>query len=133
MAELAAKAETTGTPLPRKTLVEGVLPKEGLALQTALNKDDDLRGTNLDAPDTSKKTNRKSKKTTPDTVTSLPAADGAAIKTPPPNSAEGRFLHDVHASACRVFGTTLGPEANEAHRNHFHVDMAERKVKKICD
>jgi hypothetical protein len=44
-----------------------------------------------------------------------------------------QFLRAVHASACRLFGTTLGPEANEAHRNHFHVDMAERKYKKICD
>ncbi len=43
------------------------------------------------------------------------------------------FLRDAHAAACRIFGTTLGPEANEAHRNHFHVDMAERKYKKICD
>jgi hypothetical protein len=44
-----------------------------------------------------------------------------------------RFLREAHAAACRIFGTTLGPEANEAHRNHFHVDMAERKYKKICD
>ena len=43
------------------------------------------------------------------------------------------FLHEVHASACRQFGTTLGPEANAAHRNHFHVDLAQRKSIKICD
>lgn len=43
------------------------------------------------------------------------------------------FLHLAHAAACRIFGTTLGPEANADHRNHFHVDMAERKVTKICD
>ena len=43
------------------------------------------------------------------------------------------FLRAAHSSACRVFGTTLGPEANSAHRNHFHVDMAERKSKLICD
>ena len=36
-------------------------------------------------------------------------------------------------AACRHFGTVLGPEANEAHRNHFHLDMAERKVKRICE
>jgi hypothetical protein len=51
----------------------------------------------------------------------------------PPTGPRARFLREVHAAACRIFGTTLGPEANEAHRNHFHVDMAERKVKKICD
>jgi hypothetical protein len=43
------------------------------------------------------------------------------------------FLKGAHAAACQIFGTTLGPEANNAHRNHFHVDMAPRKVKKICD
>jgi hypothetical protein len=43
------------------------------------------------------------------------------------------FLRAAHASACRVFGTVLGPEANSAHRNHFHVDMAERKVRSICE
>ena len=43
------------------------------------------------------------------------------------------FLHAVHAAACQRFGTTLGPEANAAHRNHFHVDMAPRKSTKICD
>ncbi len=43
------------------------------------------------------------------------------------------FLKGAHTAACEIFGTTLGPEANNAHRNHFHVDMAPRKVKKICD
>ncbi len=44
------------------------------------------------------------------------------------------FLHASHAAACRQFGTTLGPEANAAHRNHFHVDMAFRKNgTKICE
>lgn len=36
------------------------------------------------------------------------------------------FLRGIHAAACRRFGTVLGPEANEAHRNHFHLDMADR-------
>lgn len=58
------------------------------------------------------------------TVT-LPGAAG--------NAAKAQFLHDAHAAACKIFGTTLGPEANAAHRNHFHVDMAERKSIKICD
>jgi hypothetical protein len=43
------------------------------------------------------------------------------------------FLHEAHDAACKIFGTTLGPEANADHRNHFHVDMAPRKVTKICD
>ena len=43
------------------------------------------------------------------------------------------FLHAAHRAACQIFGTTLGPEANNAHRNHFHIDMAQRRVAKICD
>ena len=55
-------------------------------------------------------------------------------KSEPPD-AKGEFLRQAHAAACRIFGTTLGPEANAAHRNHFHVDMAKRKsaTTKICD
>jgi hypothetical protein len=60
--------------------------------------------------------------------TTMPAA-----MAPPPSGPHARFLHEAHAAACRIFGTTLGPEANEAHRNHFHVDMAERKITKICE
>ena len=54
----------------------------------------------------------------------------------PPTAAPSRkaeFLRHVHAAACKIFGTTLGPEANEAHRNHFHVDMAFRRTTKFCE
>lgn len=53
--------------------------------------------------------------------------------TPTPDAAEQAFLREAHKSACQIFGTTLGPEANAAHRNHFHIDMAQRKFTKICD
>jgi hypothetical protein len=43
------------------------------------------------------------------------------------------FLRGAHQAACKIFGTVLGPEANNAHKNHFHVDMAERKVTVICE
>lgn len=36
---------------------------------------------------------------------------------------EGRFLRLVQKAACDSFNTTLGPEYNAAHRDHFHVDM----------
>lgn len=36
---------------------------------------------------------------------------------------EGEFLRMLHAAACDSFNTTLGPEYNAAHRDHFHVDM----------
>ncbi|MBU1210339.1 MAG: extensin family protein [Alphaproteobacteria bacterium] len=43
-----------------------------------------------------------------------------------------RFLHEAHRTACRIFGTVLGPEANRAHRNHFHVDLAQRDLGNYC-
>ena len=37
---------------------------------------------------------------------------------------EQRFLRLVHASACKRFGTILGPEYNAAHRDHFHLEAS---------
>ncbi|WP_342773728.1 extensin family protein [Qipengyuania marisflavi] len=38
-------------------------------------------------------------------------------------SAEEReFLRTIHQSACKRFGTVLGPEYNAAHRDHFHLE-----------
>ncbi len=36
------------------------------------------------------------------------------------------FLRDVRDGACRLFATTLSPDYNAAHRDHFHLDQAER-------
>ena len=38
---------------------------------------------------------------------------------------ERAFLRRLHQSACRRFGTVLGPDYNAAHANHFHFDMAK--------
>ncbi|MGX7894688.1 extensin family protein [Tsuneonella sp. HG222] len=35
---------------------------------------------------------------------------------------EREFLRLVHQSACKRFGTVLGPDYNRAHENHFHVE-----------
>jgi len=45
---------------------------------------------------------------------------------------ESVFLKKLHSGACGTFTTVLGPEANEAHRNHFHFDLAERKRGAFC-
>jgi hypothetical protein len=66
----------------------------------------------------------------PDATADVAALPPIAERAPGP---QAQFLHEAHAAACRIFGTTLGPEANADHRNHFHVDMAERKYRKICD
>jgi hypothetical protein len=41
------------------------------------------------------------------------------------SSEERAFLRRLHQSACKRFGTVLGPEYNAAHANHFHFDMAK--------
>jgi hypothetical protein len=46
--------------------------------------------------------------------------------------AASEFLHLAHTEACGIFGTVLGPEANAAHRDHFHLDMKARKYRSIC-
>ncbi|MGI9475888.1 MAG: extensin family protein [Hyphomicrobiaceae bacterium] len=52
---------------------------------------------------------------------------------PPASKPLALFLRGIHRTACRIFGTTLGPEANEAHRNHFHFDMFPRRRRKYCE
>ncbi len=42
------------------------------------------------------------------------------------------FIHVIHADACRIFGTVLGPNANAAHKDHFHFDMAKRRYAGVC-
>lgn len=37
-----------------------------------------------------------------------------------PNKAD--FLRAVHDAACGYFGTVLGPDYNQPHENHFHLD-----------
>jgi hypothetical protein len=62
------------------------------------------------------------------TIPATPAAAGQDVR----KSAEGRFLRQLHKGACGVFGTVLGPEANEAHRDHFHLDLAPRRHSALC-
>ena len=47
-------------------------------------------------------------------------------------SAEAQFLRRLHKGACDVFGTVLGPEANAAHRDHFHLDLVHRRNSAYC-
>ncbi len=36
------------------------------------------------------------------------------------------FLHEVRDGACQLFATTLSPDYNAAHRDHLHLDQANR-------
>lgn len=67
-----------------------------------------------------------------------PVPKKAAAAVPPAAIQPGsdrrtQFLREIHVSACKRFGTVLGPEANNAHRNHFHVDMAKRPRSSFCE
>lgn len=56
-------------------------------------------------------------------------ADGREISVLedwPGTSPESAFLHEVRDGACKLFATVLSPDYNEQHRDHFHLDQAER-------
>lgn len=42
------------------------------------------------------------------------------------SAAERRFLQVIHSSACRRFGTVLGPDYNRAHHDHIHLEFGDR-------
>ena len=41
------------------------------------------------------------------------------------SAAERQFLRIVHTSACKRFGTVLGPAYNVSHYDHFHLEMSK--------
>lgn len=42
------------------------------------------------------------------------------------------FLRNIYKNACALFGTVLSPEANKAHRDHFHLDAARYRKGSYC-
>jgi hypothetical protein len=45
---------------------------------------------------------------------------------------QAKFLRRVHQGACEVFTTVLGPEANDIHRTHLHLDLQDRHALNVC-
>ena len=45
---------------------------------------------------------------------------------------DGAFLKAVRDGACDVFGTTLSPDYNTLHADHFHLDQAQRGFGGFC-
>ena len=43
-------------------------------------------------------------------------------------SADAAFLRDVRDGACRFFDAVLGPDYNDAHRDHFHLDRGPYRI-----
>ncbi len=57
------------------------------------------------------------------------------VKAPDPDltaAPQAKFLRRVHQGACEVFTTVLGPEANDIHRTHFHLDLQDRNSLNVC-
>ncbi|WP_336987025.1 extensin family protein [Altererythrobacter aquiaggeris] len=42
-----------------------------------------------------------------------------------PDAREREFLRTVHQSACKRFGTVLGPDYNSAHHDHLHLERGD--------
>ena len=68
--------------------------------------------------------------TTP--ATGMATTGMATLPATADRSKEATFLRRIHAGACGMFGTVLGPDANEAHRDHIHIDLKGRKRTGIC-
>ena len=60
------------------------------------------------------------------------ANQSAASGVDPQAVAEGKFLRRAHDGGCKVFSTVMGPEANEVHRSHLHLDLQDRKTT-VCE
>jgi hypothetical protein len=62
--------------------------------------------------------------------------DTTADRMPPPilqQEDRAAFVRAIHNDACKTFETVLGPNSNEAHKDHFHFDMKKRRYVKICE
>lgn len=60
------------------------------------------------------------------------AAPKAAPQPDPLTLPEAKFLRRVHRGACDAFSTVLGPEANDVHRTHLHLDLQDRHALNVC-
>jgi hypothetical protein len=63
-------------------------------------------------------------------VAALPAPVAGEPAKP---TKDALFLRAIHGGACGDFGTVLGPEANDPHRNHFHLDLIPRRSSSYCE
>lgn len=48
------------------------------------------------------------------------------------NRRDKKMLVSLHSSACRRFGTVLGPNSDRFHRDHFHFDTARYRSGSYC-
>jgi hypothetical protein len=65
----------------------------------------------------------------PGRLSSIPSVKRVSVTFDDPKKA---FLKSVRDDACGIFGTVLGPGADEAHKSHLHLDMKERRGESFC-
>jgi hypothetical protein len=70
---------------------------------------------------------------TPAKVESTPPPPPSVTTEPVSPDAKSQFVTFLFEDACRHFGTVLGPNANEAHKDHFHLDMKARRKSNFCE
>ncbi len=88
-----------------------------------------LAASKLGAHDLAKKSDDKDKEKTgelPKPEEKQKPKSAEELKEEQTKQAMSAFLHQAHDGACDIFGTVLGPDTNEAHHDHFHLDMKER-------
>jgi hypothetical protein len=83
------------------------------------------------------KTDAKGAATQVVNVSTSPASNSTTVASPSPASADdsevaAKFLRLAHDGGCKIFSTVLGPEANDTHRTHLHLDLQERKTS-VCE
>lgn len=59
--------------------------------------------------------------------------DDIAASIISPATPDSKFLGAAHKSACKVFSTILGPDANAAHHDHFHFDLGRGGRYIMCE
>jgi hypothetical protein len=64
--------------------------------------------------------------------TATATSGGAASADDSGVAAEAKFLRLAHDGGCKIFSTVLGPEANDAHRSHLHMDLQDRRTS-VCE
>jgi len=74
-----------------------------------------------------KKTNTKAAVTEVVKVSAAPVSN-TAVSVSPATAAAAKFLRLAHDGGCKIFSTVLGPEANDTHRTHLHLDLQQGKT-----
>jgi hypothetical protein len=62
-------------------------------------------------------------------ISAVVLSDGTRISVLrdwPGSTEKGRFLRAARDGACSLFSTVLSPDYNAAHRDHLHIDLADR-------